>query len=751
VILRAVPRVELVGVPFGSAGAREFPRKLSDIDCVARFAAGCRMVGCMPPSVAEIRRRPVLRAAAIAVWLAAGCGGGSGRHGDDPNADTGNSSDTGATTAGADSGDDSGGDPPAGTSSSTTRRLSLVELQNSYDAIVGVVPPSLAVAPPDSFGLTFDRMVNAQTISPAHIDAFAAAAREAIAVLITDKRLDDVVPVCTDGILPPLALAEQRVVLGSGLTGGPAWAIQPADDPDALLLQYATEATVSYAGGFAAPGTYAVGLHMDILDGDGLELILRFNGTVAATIDQFSASQSYPATVVVDAAGPAVFDYEINGSGNFTILLTELTIDGPEDPGAGFTTEREACAQAIVDTLAPVAFRRPISADERGRIAGLIPQADGNYAEAFAMVFEAIFANPAFLYLVEIGEPVADAPGSFALDPHEQAARLSYALCESPPDDALRAAVASGEFSTPAQVAAQVQRVFALPCGQATVGRFFSQWLWINRVAELDRDPTLFDGFDEDVAAGMVSESDRFVRELIYNEDASLQTLLSADHSWPDPRSASLYGLGGVSEQTRTTLPAERAGILTHPSVLAATSPFDSTSPVRRGVFVLEQVLCQELPPPPPELMVSPPAPDPNATTRERWAQHSSDPSCSGCHQQLDPIGFAFEEFDAIGRYRTTENGRPVDASGGVPTIGLEDGSLLGGAALARAVAESPEAVACFARQWLRFAMGRLEVEQDEESLATVEAALAAGSLEDALITLTTTATFVSRHEEVKP
>ncbi len=700
------------------------------------------------------RRPPDLPLGALCLAFAAalGCAGGSG-HGDDDGAGT--TAETGGPTGGADGdptgADDTGGDGPPGTSSSTTRRLSLVELQNTYAAVLGVVPPALTTAPPDSLGLGFDRMVNAQTVSPAHLDAFAAAARQAVAMLITEARLDDVVPVCTDAILPPLALAHVHTVLGSGLAGGPDWAIQPADDPDALLLQYATEATVSYAHSFTAPGTYDVGLQMQILDGAGLELILRFNGEVVATIDQFSPAQSYDATVVVDAAGPGVFDYEINGSGNFTLLITELTIDGPADPGASFTSERQACAEAIVDTLAPLAFRRPITDAERGRIAGLIALADGDYAEAFAMVFEAIFANPSFLYLVEIGEPMPDAPGSFVLDPHEQAARLSYALCESPPDATLRAAVQDGAFETPAQIADHVRRMFALPCGQATVVRFFDQWLWLNRVVELDRDTTQFDGFDEEVAAGMLAESEQYVRELVYAEDASLETLLSADYGWPDPRSAWIYGLDGVDAATRTTLPADRAGILTHPSVLAATATFDGTSPVRRGVFVLEQVLCQELPPPPPGVMISPPPPDPDATTRERWEQHSSDPSCAGCHKQLDPIGFALEDFDAIGRHRTTENGLPIDAAGGVPVIGLEDGSLVGGAELARAVAKSPEAVACFAKQWLRFTMGRLEVEQDAESLAVVEAALASGSLEEALIAITTTSTFVSRHEEVLP
>jgi hypothetical protein len=694
--------------------------------------------------------RSTLRAIAIAALVSlASCRGGSGGR-DAPEAESGEATDDGATD------DESGGDPSddgdaPGTTSSTTRRLSLVELSHTYQAVLGVVPPTLSTAPPDSLGNTFDRVVNAQTISATHLEAFAASAREAGTLLIADRTLDEVVPECSDDILPPLAMATELLVHGSGLSGGPDWAVVPTRDPNALFLQYATEATVSYAHTFPAAGSYVVGLDMQILDGEGVEMIVNFDGQTVATITDLTPAQVYTTTVVSESGGPGILDYQINGTGNFTLLITALTIEGPDDPGASFTAERQACGEALVDRLAPLAFRRPLAEAERERLRQLVDLADGDYAEAYRMVFEAIFTSPSFLYLIEVGTPVDDEPGTFLLDDYEHAARLSYALCEGPPDATLRAAAAAGELSSEAQVLAQVQRLMDAPCGEATLQRFFGQLLWLDRVTDLDRDAAQFPDFSEDVAAGMLAESQRFLRELVYVEEASLQTLLSADYSWPDPRSAFIYGLSGVADQVRTTLPDDRAGILTHPSVLAATSTFDTTSPVRRGVFVLEQVLCQELPPPPPDLMVTPPPPDPEATTRERWEQHSDDPACSGCHGLIDPIGFTLEEFDAIGQHRTAENGLPVDASGGAPSLGLDAGSLVGGAALARAVAESPEAVSCFARQWLRFTLGRLETEQDAESLAAVEAALAAGSLKQALAALTTTSTFSHRREEAQP
>ncbi len=690
----------------------------------------------------------------LALALVACRGGGAADKGDASGTDTDIADSDGGgesmSEGGSGGDDDDGGDDPGMASSSSTRRLSIAELRNSYRDVLGVVPTALDGIPPDSLGLTFDRVVNAQTVSAAHLEGFAAAAREAVTTLVATQTLDERVPECTDAILPPLAASTRADVPGTGLAAGPEWAIQPTNVPDALFIQYATEVTLSYAHLFPAPGRYVIELDFDVVDGNGSEIIVSLDGDLVDTITNFSGPP-YAVTVDVAAEGPGVLDYAVNGSGNFTLLVRGLSVEGPEDPGAQFVAEREACVEAVVDRLAPLAFRRPLDPDRRDRILGLVELADGDYGEALKMVFEAIFANPSFLYLVEIGTELDDQPGTFALDAHERAARLSYSLCESPPDAELREAAAADALSSPEQIAPHVRRLLDAPCGKATVQRFFSQLLWLYKVTDLDRDPNQFPAYSSDVAAGMLAETERFLHELVWVENAPLQTLLSADYSWPDPRSAFLYGMDPPAEQTRMQLPDERAGILTQPSVLAVTSTFDTTSPVARGVFVLEHILCEELPPPPPGVMISPPPPDPNATTRERWEQHSADPTCSGCHAQIDPIGFTLEEFDAIGQHRTTENGRAVDPSGGAPAIGAADGSIVGGAALARAVAESPEAVACFARQWLRFSLGRLETESDDESLALVEATLADGSVHDALVAITATAAFTYRFEEVQP
>jgi hypothetical protein len=222
--------------------------------------------------------------------------------------------------------------------------------------------------------------------------------------------------------------------------------------------------------------------------------------------------------------------------------------------------------------------------------------------------------------------------------------------------------------------------------------------------------------------------------------------LFDAGYAWPEPSTAFLYGMASA-DGGQMTLPAERAGILTSPAVLAVTGTFDGTSPVARGVYVLEQILCSGTPPPPASAAIVPPLPDPDLTTRDRWAAHSDDPACASCHQLIDPIGFTFEEFDGIGRHRSEENGHPVDASGGIPSMGIEDGSLVGGAQLAKAVAASAELRSCVATQWLRFAFGRLETPSDADTIEALAGAFDGGTMLEAMLSIVTSEAFRHRKE----
>lgn len=638
---------------------------------------------------------------------------------DDEPADVG---DTAATEEGGDTDTDTdtdtGDEEPL--SQPRVRRLSNHELAASFDALLGFQPPSLAQIPPDQRTYVFDRMAASQTISQVHLDAFMGVAEDVHETLLVERRLDDLAAACTDDILPPGVVEAHTRVAGVAMLAEPEWAACPSNclvgDPiaeDAVYLLY------------ASPGEGAVS-HMFEVPTDGrYRLTLRIQAELAMTTTLLADSvevDSFPiasdgtqpvefSTTQTLTAGSVDLRYEFSNN-NDVINILDLTIEGPLDE-VDAPAERRACAEALINDFAARVYRRPLTLDEHDRLLAVYDfgVADATFHEASRILLQAMFASPHFLYVVERGSAEPDRPGWYRLDDWEIATRLSYSLCEQPPDAELRGAAAAGELHTPEQVRAQALRLLDAPCGRDTVARFYQQWLHLEQLVGLNRDPEVYPDF---VAAtmpdAMLREANRFLAELTWNENATVEGLFNADHTWVDATGAALYGIDVAGDElVRVDLPPERMGLLTLPGVLTVTSKFSQTSPVHRGVFVLRDLLCGTLESPPSDIDITPPALDPNLTTRERWAAHSSDPACSGCHFRLDPVGFALEEFDAIGRHRTEENGKPIDASGGLPDLGVADGELVGGVALAELIAGSEQAAACFARQWFRFAGGRLE------------------------------------------
>jgi hypothetical protein len=193
-------------------------------------------------------------------------------------------------------------------------------------------------------------------------------------------------------------------------------------------------------------------------------------------------------------------------------------------------------------------------------------------------------------------------------------------------------------------------------------------------------------------------------------------------------------------------LTGERAGVLTQPGLMALLAYPDQSSPVARGVFVRERMLCQHLPPPPNDVVIEPPDPDPNATTRERFAQHTADAACSGCHSLIDPLGFGFEHYDAIGRFRTDENGLPVDASGSLGGIAdaSQVGDYEGAVELADKLLASTDFQECVAHQWTTFALGREPGEDDACAMQGIRQSFAdsGGDLRELLVSIATSDSF---------
>jgi Protein of unknown function (DUF1592)/Protein of unknown function (DUF1588)/Protein of unknown function (DUF1595)/Protein of unknown function (DUF1585)/Protein of unknown function (DUF1587) len=392
-------------------------------------------------------------------------------------------------------------------------------------------------------------------------------------------------------------------------------------------------------------------------------------------------------------------------------------------------TSGEACARSYVTELCPRAWRRPCSATEIDGLVALWASGD-DFADGVRRVIELMLQSADFLYRPELGDVAAELDGVVPLDSWEIATRLSYLLWGSMPDDALFDAARADTLRDVDGIAAQVDRMLDDPRAARQIVWFHEQWLGLVAIESVAKDPALFPEFAA-LRASMREEAARFVEAVVLG-GGDLGELLSSPSTWVDDELAGFYGLplpGSGEDFVEVELPADRhAGLLTKGAFLAIGGNQVSSSPVRRGVAVIRQVLCSTPPPPPPDVMGSIPPPSPGTTTRERFESHVSDPACSGCHGLFDPLGFAFEHFDAAGRWRDLDNGFAVDASGVL--VGTDvDGSFDGAAELAARLSESSQVQQCYVDHLLGFAGGRLVDDEDDAcAQKNLRSELAAGS-----------------------
>jgi hypothetical protein len=299
------------------------------------------------------------------------------------------------------------------------------------------------------------------------------------------------------------------------------------------------------------------------------------------------------------------------------------------------------------------------------------------------------------------------------------------------PDPILFDAAANDSLQDPVVLATQVERMLADPRAADAIPAFHLQWLGLGEMDAVDKDPVRFPQFDTVLVDAMRAETAAFSDFVVRRGDGLMSTLLTANFSFPQGPLFQLYGLTQPVRFTPgdevPTKPGERAGILTQAAFLTTHAHRDQTSPVHRGIFVRENILCQPLMPPPPNVNTTPPAVSDATTTRARFAAHEADPLCAGCHLLIDPIGLGFENYDAIGAYRTRDGAGTVDASGEIKGgTGALAGPFVGAIELGRKLAASPEAANCLTSQWFRFALGRMESNDDACSLQTVRAGFAA-------------------------
>jgi hypothetical protein len=337
-------------------------------------------------------------------------------------------------------------------------------------------------------------------------------------------------------------------------------------------------------------------------------------------------------------------------------------------------------AEAL-QSFAARAWRRPLEKGELDDLVALFEQQRAkkpSTAEALRLPLISILSSPHFLCRIERR---TDDPGPQKLNAHELANRLSYFLWRSMPDEQLRAAADNGSLLQEAVLSAQVDRMLSDPAISTFCETFPARWLGVEKVMTLDVDPQLYPGVGWGLRHDMVAETQQVFTEIV-REKMSCLELIDSDWTFLSRRLARHYEVAGPADDRlqRVSLPkdAKRGGMLAHASILTLTSNGMRTLPITRGSFVLENVLADPPPPPPPNVtpLEEVESPRPNATTRELLEVHRNDPTCAGCHQKIDPIGFALEGYDAVGRRRTHEhvlvNGapvktHPVDTAGSLP------------------------------------------------------------------------------------
>ena len=420
--------------------------------------------------------------------------------------------------------------------------------------------------------------------------------------------------------------------------------------------------------------------------------------------------------------------------------------------GSAAPADQDSCADQFIQKFGRRAFRRPLAAEEATNLRDLYKAqrtAGDSFEDAMTGLITAVLQAPQFLYRWELGPSPVTKDGQLArFNNWEVASRLSYLFWASMPDDQLLTTAEAGGLTSPEQIANQARRLLTDPKAKDVVKDFFMQWLELGNIAEMQKDPALKD-FSPEVAKSMMEETRQFVANLFFGAkaDGKLATLITSNETMVNAGLAKLYGLpaGGADMKPATLDPTQRAGIFTQAAFLTVNADASTSHPVHRGDEVLRRLLCVELVVPA-DLVVPPlPDPKPGQTTRELFSAHSQNP-CATCHKILDPVGFTFENYDAIGAWRTMEVGKPIDSTG---TVSLPSGSISAKNAvdLMKQLASTKEARECMTTQWMRYMLRRRELPSEDPSFKAALKVFGDSGLDmrELMVALTRTKTFTHR------
>jgi mono/diheme cytochrome c family protein len=640
-------------------------------------------------------------------------------------------------------------------------RLSRTEYENSIrdllalDALPKEMDYSLLL-PPDNSSSGFDNIADLLFVSPAIMERYLDAARKISRLAVGDPSL----PVLVNSYrLSPEQTQDTRVdALPFGTRGGLGVRTYfPLDGGYSIKFELAGAAREPHQIEISVDGErmqlVTVGDSGDGRGGRGGRAGGGGRGRGAAAEDKplevripVKAGSRLIGVAFVErdeARDEATVRPRMRGRGSQPALLS-VTIAGPYDAkGPGDTasrrrifacrpaavSEESPCARKILSTLARRAYRRPVTDAD---LADLMPfytegRANGSAGGAFDMgiqkALERLLVSPQFLFRIE-HQPAGVAKGSaYRISDLELASRLSFFLWSSIPDDELLDAAAAGKLKDPAVLERETRRMLADPRSQSLVTNFAAQWLFLRDVELKQPDVLLFPDFDDGLRYGFERETELFL-DSILRENRSVLDLLTANYTFINDRLAKQYGIPNIegSYFRRYTFPdaSPRGGLLGQGSILTLTSYSTRTSPVVRGKWVLENLLNAAPPPPPPNipaLKTEGKQAGETLSMREAMTQHRANPSCAGCHARMDPIGFAMENFDAVGRWRDNDNGNAIDTSGV-----FTDGSRFEGiAGLKKVLLAHPEQfVHTVAEKLMMYGVGRNLQYFDEPSIRSV-------------------------------
>jgi hypothetical protein len=408
-----------------------------------------------------------------------------------------------------------------------------------------------------------------------------------------------------------------------------------------------------------------------------------------------------------------------------------------------------ACARRFIEGFGRRAYRRPLTMAE-AELLQAVHAAGGDFAGGIRLVIAAVLQSPKFLYLPE-PVPASAAGKVVGVDAWALASRLSYFFLDTMPDQELLGAAEKGRLSTSQQIEEQANRLMADPRFRDTLLSFHQEWLQLDALAGAEKDPQLFPQWNPALREALGEETRRFVESVFSEGDRRLETLLTASYTFANGPLAALYGVsGGGPDWQRVELPREqRAGLLTQAGLMATLAHDNRTSFILRGKMVREALFCTPPLTPPADVPAEPKL-DLMASAKARSEAHRKDPACASCHELFDPIGFAFEIYDATGRYRTADAAGPIDARVQLTHTAQLDGKVAANAVeLARLLAGTDEVRDCVARQWMRFGLGRDDAREDEPSLAAAVAAFKDGRLPGLLVAIARSDAF--RYQKVEP